>query len=224
VAIPDLRGHGAGVEARGGRRGHLTHPGQLVEDVACLIAALAAPGQPVVLAGHSSGGGLAMRVAAGMPGLAGVVLLAPFLGHRAPTTRARSGGWARPDLPRIVALSALNALGITVLNHLTVLRFAFPRAVLDGPLGHTATSAWSWTMMRGFGPGDDVLADAARLPPFLLVAGSADAAMDAEAYAPWLSQATARGRYLVLPGAGHLSLVDDPRTATAIGDYLAGLA
>lgn len=220
VAIPDLRGHGAGAAARGGRRGHLAYPGQMVDDVADLIAAVARPGQRVVLGGHSSGAGLAMRVAATLPDLAAVVLLAPYLGHRAPTTKARSGGWARPEVPRIVVLSALNAIGITALNHLTVLRFAFPRAVLEGPLGHTATPAWSYAMMRGFGPGDNVPGAAARLPPFLLIAGDADTAIEAGAFAPWLGQVTTRGQYLTLPDAGHLSLIDDPRTAAAVGTFL----
>ena len=41
------------------------------------------------------------------------VLLAPYLGYDAPSSRPNSGGWASPDIPRFIALSVLRGLGMT---------------------------------------------------------------------------------------------------------------
>ena len=70
-----------------------------------------APTAPLTLVGHSSGGGFALRVA-GSPIqnlFERTVLLAPYLGYDAPTTRPNSGGWANADIPRIIGLMALRA-------------------------------------------------------------------------------------------------------------------
>ena len=221
VLVPDLRGHGAAPL----RRGDIDHIGQLEEDVADLIAAFGSPGRKVVLLGHSSGGGLVVRFAGGAYGgeIDGAVLLAPFLQHDAPTTRPGSGGWAQPLVRRIVGLSMLNAAGIKALNHLPVIRFAFPRAVLDGPLGATATPAYSYRLNVSYAPRRDWRADAGALPRFLLVAGTADQAFRAEAYRPTLEPVTAHGEYVLLDGVGHLELVDAPGTLAAVAGFLDGL-
>ena len=214
-----LRGHGADPE----RRGDVGYIGQLEDDLAHIIGDTA--GRKVVLLGHSSGGGLAVRFAGGPHGamIDAAILLAPFLQYDAPVTRPNSGGWAHPLTRRIIGLSMLNAVGIHALDHLTVIQFAMPHAVLDGPLGHTATTAYSWRLNQSYAPRRDYLADIASLPPFLLIAGQADESFVAEGYEPLMSGATAKGRYHVLPGAGHLDVVDDPRTETLIRDFLGDL-
>ena len=90
VFAVDLRGHGATPE----RRGDVDYIGQMEDDLAALIKAEALPDQQVILAGHSSGGGLVVRFAGGEHGalMDHAVLLAPFLKHNAPTTRTNSGG------------------------------------------------------------------------------------------------------------------------------------
>jgi pimeloyl-ACP methyl ester carboxylesterase len=114
----------------------------------------------------------------------------------------------------------LNAAGIHALDHLMAIQFAMPRAVLDGPLGHTATTAYSWRLNQGFSPRRDWRADAARLPDFLLIAGAADEAFDADAFQPALSPVTDRGRYHIVPGVGHLGIVDAPETEQLIRAFL----
>ena len=86
------------------------------------------PSAPLTLVGHSSGGGFALRVA-GSPIqnlFERSVLLAPYLGYDAPTTRPSSGGWANADIPRIVGLMALRGIGVTCCEALPVLAFAVP--------------------------------------------------------------------------------------------------
>jgi hypothetical protein len=45
--------------------------------------------------------------------------------------RPNAEGWSRPLVRRFIGLSLLNAVGVTVLNHLTVLQFAFSEFVLN---------------------------------------------------------------------------------------------
>ena len=102
----DMRGHGTS-----GTRGDIGYVGQLEDDLADFVAVLrkTVPSAPLTLVGHSSGGGFGLRVA-GSPIqnlFERFVLLAPYLGYDAPSTRPSSGGWARADIPRIIGLLAL---------------------------------------------------------------------------------------------------------------------
>lgn len=218
VVAPDLRGHGPNPQ----RRGDIDHISQFEEDLADLIAQQTRDGQRVVMLGHSSGGGLVIRFAGGAQGalLDGAILLAPFVQYDAPTARPDSGGWARVLTRRVIGLSMLNMAGITALNHLPVIQFRFPDSVLDGPLGDTATRAYSFRLNTGFSPRRDWRADIAALPGFLLVVGDHDEAFVAEAYEPTFSGTTDRGQYALVP-SGHLGVVDHPQTRALIAGYLA---
>lgn len=215
VLVPDLRGHGATPD----RRGDVDYIDQMEDDLADLIAAEAGPDRRVVLLGHSSGGGLVTRFAGGRHGarMDAALLLAPFLHYAAPPMANGSGRWAEPLTRRIIGLSMLNAVGIRALNGLTAIRFRFPRSVLDGPLGQTATRSYSYRLNTGFAPRGDALADIARLPRFILLAGSADQAFDAAAYAPYMTPVTNKGDYRVIDGVGHIELVDRPEVIEALG-------
>ncbi|MEM5492604.1 alpha/beta fold hydrolase [Hoeflea sp. AS16] len=221
VALPDLRGHGPAPQTRG----DIAHIGQFEDDIADLIAALRKPGQPLVLGGHSSGGGLVIRYAGGKYGaeLDGAVLLAPYLKYNAPTTRPNSGGWARPLTRRIIGLSMLNAAGITALNGLTAIQFNFPAEVLDGPEGKTATASYSYRLNTAYAPRNDYLADIAALPPFLLIAGTDDESFIAAAYEPLMQPVNPHGQYRLLDGQSHLGVISDDRTPGLIADYLGAL-
>jgi len=222
VAVPDLRGHGKNPV----RRGDVDHIGQLEEDLADLIDHLAGARDDisVVLGGHSSGGGLTVRFAGGPYGgkADGFLLLAPFLKHDAPTTKPNSGGWARPAIPRIVGLTMLNTIGITALNGLPVIGFAMPRSVLEGPYGDTATLAYSYRLNTSFAPRADYGRDLAAIRvPLLVIAGAEDEAFEATLYESTISAHTGTGEYHVLPGANHIGVVTDDRTASLALDWLA---
>ena len=221
VVVPDLRGHGANPE----RRGDVDHIGQLEDDLADLIEVASAglTDVPVILAGHSSGGGLVVRFAGGKHGQMadGFILIAPFLKYNAPTTRAKSGGWAFPAVRRIIGLSMLNTVGITALNRLPVIAFAMPQAVLDGPYGGTATTTYSYRLNTSFAPRSNYQADLrAMTRPLLLLAGADDEAFNVSLYEPVISAQTSTGTYEVLPNAGHISILTDARASAAIKGWL----
>ena len=219
ILVPDLRGHGIDPE----RRGDIDYIGQFEDDLADLIGAYSQNDQQVMLIGHSSGGGLVIRFAGGQHSelIDRAVLLAPFIHHNAPTMRENSGGWARPLTRRIIGLSMLNMVGVEALNYLPVIEFAMPEAVLNGPWGATATTAYSYRLNTSFAPRPNYAVDVSALPPFLLIAGERDEAFFADKYESTLSAHSDLGDYHILPGLNHLDLVDAAQTAELISDFLA---
>jgi alpha-beta hydrolase superfamily lysophospholipase len=219
VHTPDLRGHGVAPA----RRGDIDYPDQLEDDLADLVASLqrAHPERAVVVGGHSSGAGLAVRFAGGAhASLAdGYLLLAPYLGHDAPTTRPASGGWARARIPRIVALTILECLGIDALGGTTVVEFDLPATHRSG----AETPAYSYRMMRGINPRGYANDLAALRAPVLVVVGGDDEAMVASAYPALLDAHAPHAELVVVPGQSHLGLVGDPVVAGRVVAWLRAL-
>lgn len=213
VLLPDLRGHGASRAAAP----DVTHIGQLEEDIADLARAHLQPDQKFVLAGHSSGGGLAIRYAGGVetPRPDGAMLLAPFLKYNAPTMRENSGGWAYPMIRRIIGLSMLNAVGIRALNGLTVIEFNVPEALRGEMIG-----SYSHRLNTSYAPRDEYLKDISALPPFLLVTGDADEAFRADRYEATMAPVNPGGSYHLIPSVTHLGTIDAGITAKLMGGYL----
>ncbi len=218
VLIPDLRGHGIAPQ----RRGDIDYIGQFEDDLADLITTRAKPNQKVLMLGHSSGGGLVIRFAGGAHRhlIHSAVLLAPLVQHNAPTTRPNSGDWTQINLRRIIGLSVLNALRIRAFNQLPIIRFAMPAAIMEGPLGHTATLEYSYRLNTSLAPRPNYQNDIKALPPFVLIAGSNDEAFIAAAYAPLFTAHTSLGQYIIVPETGHLGIVDHAQTATEITAFL----
>ena len=158
VIAPDLRGHGPQAKLRG----DVAYIGQLEDDIADLIDLYARPEQKIVLAGAHGD-----RVTS-------AILLAPFLKYNAPTMRPNAGGWSRPLVRRFIGLSLLNAVGVTVLNHLTVLQLAFPEFVLNTVHKVALTRAYTYRMNLSYEPRSDYLSDIAALPRFDLIVGQDD--------------------------------------------------
>lgn len=219
VVVPDLRGHGRSPE----RRGDVDYIGQFEDDLADLIGHARGQASRVVLGGHSSGGGLVVRFAGGAHGgmADAFVLLAPFLKYNAPPTQENSGGWAYPATRRIIGLTMLNAVGVTALNHLPVIGFAMPRMVVDGPLGRTATTAYSFRLNTSFAPRSDYGADLAKIDrPLLVVAGTNDEAFRAELYEPTISAHTTAGSYVILDGVTHMGVVFGDAAIEAVAGWI----
>ena len=219
VIAPDLRGHGPQAKLRG----DVAYIGQLEDDIADLIDLYARPEQKIVLAGHSSGGGLAIRFLAGAHGdrVTSAILLAPFLKYNAPTMRPNAGGWSRPLVRRFIGLSLLNAVGVTVLNHLTVLQFAFPEFVLNTVHKVALTRSYTYRMNLSYEPRSDYLSDIAALPRFDLIVGQDDKFFIADAFKPLMRAVTDKGQYHMIQTRGHLNLLYAPETLQILKRHLA---
>lgn len=221
VITPDLRGHGFDPK----RRGDVDYIGQLEDDMADLIEVIKQqrPQANIILGGHSSGGGLAIRFAGGKHrGLANAyILLAPFLKYNAPTTKPNSGNWAAPLTRRIAGLSMLNKLGIHALNYLKVIEFNMPHSVLDGPYGDSATTAYSYRLNTSFAPRSNYARDLNALTkPFLLLAGNADESFYADQYEHVISKHSTRGTYVLLENVGHIDLLSNKESHENIATWL----
>ena len=215
----DLRGHGES----GGRRGDVDYIGQLEDDVTDVLATIRAdrPRARVVLLGHSAGGGLIVRYAGGERGrvVDGYVLLAPYLGPLAPTTKPDSGGWARADLQKIVALATKAAQGDTSGQEEIVLRFNQPPGT--GAPGQVL--AYSFRMVVSYTPRQDLGRDLASLRRSLLVlTGERDESFYPDRYAPTIAP-HANGTFVTLTGVTHLGVVVNRRTAEEIEAWLGKL-
>lgn len=215
VITPDLRGHGPDPV----RRGDIDYTHQLVDDLADLIDHVRKdrPDATLVIGGHSSGGGLALRFAGSRygPQADGYLLLAPWLQYNATTIRPDGSGWATPYTRRIIGLTLLNNLGISALNNLSVIRFNMPTEVRDG----TETLSYSYRLNTGYAPGDYTEALSAIDQPLLVLVGSEDGLFYPEKFRPVVNRYT-EGDVRVIDGASHLGIVVDKSVVPAIGDWL----
>jgi pimeloyl-ACP methyl ester carboxylesterase len=210
---PDIRGHGAS-----GTRGDIVYLGQLEDDLADFVAMIrkTSPAAPLTLIGHSSGGGYALRIA-GSPLqnlFQRTVLLAPYLGYNAPSSRQDAGGWANPDIPRFLGLTVLRRLGILCCESLPTIAFAVApdsSAIL--------ASTYSYRLMRNFGSSPDYRDDlAAATRPVAVFAGAADELMFPDKYREAVGERT---QVRLIDGVNHMGIVSDPAAVSAIADDVA---
>ncbi len=212
---PDIRGHGGS-----GTRGDIGYFGQLEDDLADLVAEVrrSVPAQPIVLLGHSAGGGFALR-AAGAPIqdlFARTVLLAPYLGYDAPTNRDNSGGWASPDIPRILALAFLSRVGLPCCEALPALAFAVrPNAE------KYVASTYSYRLLRNFATAGYKADLTAAKHPVSVIAGAADELMLADKYADAVHAVAPAVDVKLIAGVNHMEIVSAPQAVSAIAEDVA---
>lgn len=209
VYVPDIRGHGAT-----GQRGDIDYADQLDDDLAALATLVGKrhPSARTVLLGLSSGGGFALHAAAVHgPLFERTVLLAPMLGARAPTVPPAVYTWARPYVPRIIALTILGRLGIHAFDHLPALAFAIAPG---NPAG--LTGSYSFQLMQAFGT-SDYAADLRKAPhPIAVIVGENDQLFLAKMFAPTVQAVRPDAAVTVLPGLAHIEVSTDPRAMPAI--------
>jgi alpha-beta hydrolase superfamily lysophospholipase len=209
----DIRGHGDS-----GNRGDITYIGQLEDDLADLVAEIRKtdPTAPLTLIGHSSGGGFALRVA-GSPIqnlFTRTVLLAPYLGYDAPSSRADAGGWASPDIPRFIALSVLHRIGMPWAESLPTIAFAVPPNS-----SRILTGTYSYRLMRNFAASRDFHVDlAAATKPIAIFSGSADELMFSDKYREAVGD---RASIHIIDGVNHMGIVGNPAAVAIIADDVA---
>jgi alpha-beta hydrolase superfamily lysophospholipase len=209
----DIRGHGAS-----GTRGDISYLGQLEDDMADFVAEIRKtnPTAPLTLMGHSSGAGFALRVA-GSPIqnlFARTVLLAPYLGYDAPSSRPNSGGWANPDIPRILALMVLRNLGLPWAESLPALAFAVPPNS-----SQSLTATYSYRLMRNFGASIDFRTDlAAATKPITIFSGAADELIQSDRIGEAVGN---RATIRIIEGINHMGIVGDAAAVSVIADDVA---
>jgi alpha-beta hydrolase superfamily lysophospholipase len=212
----DLRGHGLSA----GTPGDVDHIGQWEEDVTDVISTLhkESPGARILLAGHSMGGGIAMRYAERLdvPGVEGYLLFAPHLGDKSPTTRKEPAGGTnapqpiRVNVPRILGLVMLNVVGIRGLNGLDTLYFDIPIAL--------PFRAYTFRALASVAPDDYRAALAADAKPMLVLVGQNDEAFRANEY-PAVIALHRNGKTVIIPGETHDGVIRSDAAFAAIREW-----
>jgi alpha-beta hydrolase superfamily lysophospholipase len=224
VYVVDLRGHGRSA----GRPGDVAYIGQYADDVADIVAALRRrqPKGKIILAGHSMGGGVALRYAlqARQQPVDGFLLFAPLLGHDSPAFQAppaAAGPAAATEEPflqvhlaRIIGLKMLNSLHEHRHDSLPVLFFHLPAA---SPLRH-----YSYRANQSMAPEHYAEGLRAVQAPLLVLVGSRDEAFSAVR----LRQAVldgSRGEVGLVEGATHEGLLLHPQAFELIRRWFVSL-
>lgn len=218
VHVPDLRGHGVSPA----RRGDIDYEGQLEDDLADLIGHVQQTFggvSGIFVGGHSSGGGLALRFGAGRHReLAdGLLLLAPYLGHDAPVVKRNAGGWARPNIPLIVLLSALEIFGVRRYSGTKVLRFNLPAQFQTG----FETLEYSFRLMKGMHPTGFRNSLRRCKVPLLVLVGAPDESIQASKFREAFRCLNGRAEVHILSHESHLGIIMSERCMSKAADWIA---
>ncbi len=220
VYTPDLRGHGQSPK----RRGDIDYIGQFEDDIVDFITLVKKhnPDDMIILGGHSSGGGLAIRFAGSRycSMIDAFLLMSPYLQYNAPTIKQNSGGWARPYTGRIIGLSMLNNIGVHWFDHLTVIDFNMPLNARDG----TETLSYSYRLNKSFAPRNykkDLSAIAIN-QPILVVVGTADESFIADQFKPVFSLYT-KAEVEMIKDLSHMGVVLNAEVQPVIKEWIQNL-
>lgn len=200
----DLRGHGES----GGVRGSVDYVGQYEDDLADTITAIRTmhPDHDLFLLGYSMGGAIVLRHAAqNNETVAGYVLVAPNLGQDAPTANTGEASEPPPGvepffslhIPRIIGLAMYEQLGIRAFSEQPVMFFNLP---------HPFVNAYSYNAMINSTPADYQAAFAAIDQPLLVIVGSEDETMMANAFPAMLNHIAPNSELRIVSGENHSSI------------------
>lgn len=211
----DYRGHGQA----GGRRGHVDHFAEYLDDVDRALELARARGpRPVFLLGHSLGGLIATRyVIERGKGLAGLVLSSPFLGLKVklPALKLAVGRQASKWMPR---LTLKNDLDLSALSRDRAVCEAYAR---DRFVHRVATARWFTETSTAQ---ERSLKEAAAITlPVLVYAGDADAIADTDATRAIFARIGSKDKQLKVYPGGYHELMNDTckhEVLQALGDWL----
>lgn len=217
VYTPDVRGHGLSPA----RRGDIDYIDQLEDDLADLISHLKpsnTSGRKTIIAGHSSGGGLALRFAGSRYGHLsdGYLFLAPYFGYNSPTALHTSGGWANPRLSKIIPIAMLNNLGISLFNRTKVLSFNLPSQYRSG----TETLDYSFRLMTGFSPRYYQTDLRSISKPTIVLVGDKDEAVRVPAFKSMLKELVPNATLRIIDEVTHLGLIASPKSCNVALEWL----
>lgn len=197
----DFRGHGKSE----GMAGDVDYINQYADDIADIISRikLDKPNSKVILAGHSMGGGVALRYAMSKhEGNAdGYILFAPLIGHDSPAFRQNSSGgedssglFMQINIPRIIGLKMLNELGDHTRDSLPVLFFNAPANML--------LRRYTYRANMSMAPDNYAVGLKAVDKPLLVLTGDKDEAFDPEKLKKAITE-NSKGETHIIAGAGH---------------------
>lgn len=211
----DYRGHGQA----GGRRGHVDHFAEYLDDLDRALELARARGKrPVFLLGHSLGGLISARyVIERGKDLAGLVLSSPFLGLKAklPALKLAVGRTASKWMPR---LTLKNDLDLSALSRDPAVGEAYAR---DRFVHRVATARW---FTETSAAQDRCLHEAAAITlPVLVYAGDADAIADTAATRAVFDRIASKDKTLKVYPGGYHELMNDTckgEVLKTLGDWL----
>ncbi len=213
VYAPDMRGHGSS-----GEKGDIAYIGQLEDDLEDFIHEVVKERQDLTLVGFSSGGGFALRFAAGdrQNYFDRYILLAPFIGYNAPTNRPDISAWANASIARIICLSLLGPVGEKCLGHLPVLAFA-----ADPENARNQTAVYSYRLLKNFGAHQNYKADLKNAAkPIAVMVGQEDEFFYPQKFLPVFAAGQPHAEITIVPDVGHVSLIIDGSALEAIAQQI----
>ena len=217
----DLRGHGQSE----GKSGDVDYINQYADDLADIVNTIRKekPNGKIIIAGHSMGGGVALRYA--MEELYekpdGFLLFAPLIGHNSPAyhqTQTAEATEIEPfmkiHIERIIGLTMLNEIGNHDYDYLPVLFFNVPEAV---PL-----RKYSYRANKSMTPDDYVAGLKAINKPMLVLMGSDDEAFSPEATKEAILK-NSNGEIQIIDNASHNGVRHNAQSFTFIKEWFSTL-
>ena len=134
-----------------------------------------------------------------------------------PPTRPGSGGWAKADIPRILGLELLRAVGVNCCEALPVLALAVPPNSEQ-----TLVGTYTDRLMRNFAASRDYRRDlAAATRPITIFSGADEELMFADKYAEAVRGAAVAVDVKLIEGVNHMGIVSAPKALSVIADDVA---
>lgn len=207
-----LRGHGGS----GTTNGDVSYIGQLDDDLSDFVKGLGfdKAGVHRTLAGFSSGGGFVLRTAGGRQAdlFDDYLAISPFIAQDSPTNKPNAGGWAGVAVPRVIALTLLNSIGLPWFQDLPAIHFA-----TDAKAGNTRTPVYSFRLAASLQLGRDWRGLLARIAaPTEIVVGANDELFNADQFKPMLQSINQRIGVIIVSNETHLGMIADPPATAAI--------
>ena len=215
VITPDFRGHGKS----GGARFDVAYIGHYENDLEFIVRFINEnrPGHRIIVAGHSMGGGVAMRYALkdDAPVPDAYLLFAPNFGE-GPTQRSGddsqdTSAFVHFDLKRMIGIIMLNSVAINALDELPILYFNTGSERKD----YSYRAVMSAQPIR---PDTSDLALQAVASPLLVIVGAEDEVFEVSQFEPFVS-ANSDGETAIVPGLNHDGVVSDPATYKIVAEW-----
>jgi len=213
----DLRGHGQSA----GKPGDVDYIDQFSDDLNDILNILkkGKPTSKIILAGHSMGGGIALRYAMRKETATvdGYLLFAPLLGHTSPTLPttttidAQSEPFMKIHFDRIIGLKMFNGLGVHTYDSLNVLFCNLPPGM---PL-----TQYSYRSNVSMAPDDYKDGLKAVKKPLLVIVGDKDEAFVASAFKPAVTQYST-GEVVLIEGSTHNGVRHSPMAMDAVKSWV----